>query len=139
MIQVYKKEYNEILELLKLIPSYDYLKIPSEKIEFFEKHAIKNYNFTIQSTNELKFSRTTYVIFTKLYRDYIAKEKEKSKIDEILKLNEEKKRKELKTNELFPNKIKNNEIQDNLPVIINDNMSLFKRIMNKIRRIFIKK
>ncbi len=139
MIQVYKKEYNEILELLKLIPSYDYLKIPSEKIEFFEKHAIKNYNFTIQSTNELKFSRTTYVIFTKLYRDYIATEEEKSKIDEILKLNEEKKRKELKTNELFPNKIKNNEIQDNLPVIINDNMSLFKRIMNKIRRIFIKK
>lgn len=139
MIQVYKKEYNEILELLKLIPSYDYLKIPSEKIEFFEKHAIKNYNFTIQSTNELKFSRTTYVIFTKLYRDYIATEDEKSKIDEILKLNEEKKRKELKTNELFPNKIKNNEIQDNLPVIINDNMSLFKRIMNKIRRIFIKK
>ena len=139
MIQVYKKEYNEILELLKLIPSYDYFKIPSEKIEFFEKHAIKNYNFTIQSTNELKFSRTTYVIFTKLYRDYIATEEEKSKIDEILKLNEEKKRKELKTNELFPNKIKNNEIQDNLPVIINDNMSLFKRIMNKIRRIFIKK
>ena len=139
MIQVYKKEYNEILELLKLIPSYDYLKIPSEKIEFFEKHAIKNYNFTIQSTNELKFSRTTYVIFTKLYRDYIATEEEKSKIDEILKLNEEKKRKELKTNELFPNKIKNNEIQDNLPVIINDNMTLFKRIMNKIRRIFIKK
>lgn len=139
MIQVYKKEYNEILELLKLIPSYDYLKIPSEKIEFFEKHAIKNYNFTIQSTNELKFSRTTYVIFTKLYRDYIATEEEKSKIDEILKLNEEKKRKELKTNELFPNKIKNNEIQNNLPVIINDNMSLFKRIMNKIRRIFIKK
>ena len=139
MIQVYKKEYNEILELLKLIPSYDYLKIPSEKIEFFEKHAIKNYNFTIQSTNELKFSRTTYVIFTKLYRDYIATEEEKSKIDEILKLNEEKKRKELKTNELFPNKIKNNEIQDNLPVMINDNMSLFKRIMNKIRRIFIKK
>ena len=139
MTQVYKKEYNEILELLKLIPSYDYLKIPSEKIEFFEKHAIKNYNFTIQSTNELKFSRTTYVIFTKLYRDYIATEEEKSKIDEILKLNEEKKRKELKTNELFPNKIKNNEIQDNLPVIINDNMSLFKRIMNKIRRIFIKK
>ena len=139
MIQVYKKEYNEILELLKLIPSYDYLKIPSEKIEFFDKHAIKNYNFTIQSTNELKFSRTTYVIFTKLYRDYIATEEEKSKIDEILKLNEEKKRKELKTNELFPNKIKNNEIQDNLPVMINDNMSLFKRIMNKIRRIFIKK
>ncbi len=139
MIQVYKKEYNEILELLKLIPSYDYLKIPSEKIEFFEKHAIKNYNFTIQSTNELKFSRTTYVIFTKLYRDYIATEEEKSKIDEILKLNEEKKRKELKTNELFPNKIKNNEIQDNLPVIINDNMSLFKRIMNKIRKIFTKK
>ena len=139
MFQVYKKEYNEILELLKLIPSYDYLKIPSEKIEFFEKHAIKNYNFTIQSTNELKFSRTTYVIFTKLYRDYIATEEEKSKIDEILKLNEEKKRKELKTNELFPNKIKNNEIQDNLPVIINDNMSLFKRIMNKIRKIFTKK
>ena len=139
MIQVYKKEYNEILELLKLIPSYDYLKIPSEKIEFFEKHAIKNYNFTIQSTNELKFSRTTYVIFTKLYRDYIATEEEKSKIDEILKLKEKKKRKELKTNELFPNKIKNNEIQDNLPVIINDNMSLFKRIMNKIRKIFTKK
>lgn len=137
MIQVYKKEYNEILELLKLIPSYDYLKIPSEKIEFFEKHAIKNYNFTIQSTNELKFSRTTYVIFTKLYRDYIATEEEKSKIDEILKLNEEKKRKELKINELFPNK--NNEIQDKLPVIINDNMSLFKRIMNKIRKIFTKK
>ena len=139
MIQVYRKEYNEILELLKLIPSYDYLKIPSEKIEFFEKHAIKNYNFTIQSTNRLEFSRTTYVIFTKLYRDYIATEDEKTKIDEILRLNEEKKRKELKIKELFPNKIKNHEVQNNLPVAENNNMSLFKRIMNKFKKFFTKK
>lgn len=139
MIQVYKKEYNEILELLKLIPPYDYLKIPSEKIEFFKKHAIKDYDVNVESTNKLKFSRGTYVIFTKLYRDYIATEEEKLKIDEILKLNEQKKRKDLKINELFSNKTKNSETQDNMPVAINNNISLFERIKNKIKKFLVKK
>ena len=139
MPQVYKKEYNEILELLKLIPSYDYLKIPSEKIEFFKKHAVKDYDSTIKSTNKLNFSRGTYVIFTKLYRDYIATEEEKSKIDEILMLNEQKKIKELKVNDLFSDKTKNNKTQNNLPIVKNDNISLLKRIMNKIRKFFQKK
>ena len=49
MKTVCRKEYNEILEILKHIPSYDYFKIPDEKIEFFKTYSVKDYDFKIEN------------------------------------------------------------------------------------------
>ena len=41
----YANAYSEVLEILKNISKEDYEKVPSEKIDLFEKNANKNYNF----------------------------------------------------------------------------------------------
>ncbi len=88
MKTICRKEYNEILELLKFIPSYDCLKIPDEKIEFFKTFSVEDYDFKIEDINTANVSREAYAIYTSLYRDYIATAEEKSRIDEILLLNQ---------------------------------------------------
>lgn len=86
MIQEYRKEYNEVLVLLDKIPSYDYNKIPGEEIEFFKNHSDKDY--LVDDNSDIReFSREAFAIYTRLFRDYIASEEEKQKLEEILALN----------------------------------------------------
>lgn len=132
MKTICKKEYNEILELLKFIPSYDYFKIPDEKIEFFKTFSIKDYDFKIEDINNPNLSREAYAIYTSLYRDYIANDEEKSRIDEILLLNQKKKHQKYDSKEIFENK--NIEKSENL--IEKKNISFIQKIINKIKNIF---
>lgn len=88
MNQKNKKEYNEVLALLELIPSYDYLKIPSEKIRILKKNSVQEYKVNIDNINDAKISRKAYIIFIQLYKKYIATDEEKKKLDEILLLND---------------------------------------------------
>ena len=110
MKTICRKEYNEILELLKFIPSYDYLKIPDEKIEFFKTFSVKDYDF----------------------KDYIATVEEKSRIDEILLLNQKKKHQKYDSKEIFENR--NTEQSEEL--IENKNIYFIQKIINKIKNIF---
>lgn len=135
MAQSCRKEYNEILEVLKLIPSYDYLKIPSEKIEYFKKHSIKNYDFKIDNLDSVKLSRNTYVIYTELYKEYIATNEEKEKINEILKLNRIKKQENWKEQDLFNNKKIENKIEEKGLTEIKKE-TIFKKIINKIKQLW---
>ena len=132
MKTICRKEYNEILELLKFIPSYDYLKIPDEKIEFFKTFSVKDYDFKIEDINNINVSREAYAIYTSLYRDYIATDKEKSRIDEILLLNQKKKHQKYDSKEIFENR--NTEQSEEL--IENKNISFIQKIKNKIKNIF---
>ena len=104
MTQICKKEYNEILEVLKLLPSYDYLKIPQEKILYFKEHCVTDYDFKIDNTKEINLSKGTYALYTQLYRDYIATEEEKTIINEILDLNTKKKEQDFLVKDLFKRK-----------------------------------
>ena len=104
MKTVCRKEYNEILEILNHIPSYDYFKIPDEKIEFFKTYSVKDYNFKIENINDAKISRETFAIYTALYRDYIATDEEKEKINEILLLNQKRKEEKYSSKKLFNSK-----------------------------------
>lgn len=132
MKTICRKEYNEILELLKFIPSYDCLKIPDEKIEFFKTFSVKDYDFKIEDINTANVSREAYAIYTSLYRDYIATDKEKSRIDEILLLNQKKKHQKYDSKEIFENR--NTERSEEL--IENKNISFIQKIINKIKNIF---
>jgi len=89
----YAKAYTEVLEIIKYFSKQEYEKIPKEKIEFYKKNRDKNYNFKINPTIDLdkqNVSKEANAIIINLYKDYYATEEQKIKIDQILKLNQEK-------------------------------------------------
>lgn len=132
MKTVCRKEYNEILEILKHIPSYDYFKIPDEKIEFFKTYSVKDYDFKIENINDAKISRETFAIYTSLYRDYIATNEEKEKINEILLLNQKRKEEKYSSKKLFNSK------KENEKLVKVEKISLLKKILNNLKSIFSK-
>ena len=105
----YACTYVEVLEILKHIPKEEYNKIPQEKIIFYENNKDKEYKFFYNGDNKV-ISRKAKTILINLYKNYIANLEEKTKIEEILKLNDIKleiqKQKKYNVNELFKNKIK---------------------------------
>ena len=126
-----KVEYNEALALINLMPSYDFYKIPEDKLFFLEKHSIKDYNVNQEDIKNNKLSRKAYIIYLQLYKKYIATEEENKKIDDILILNDKVKRQ--KYNNLF-NKKEQKEYNNDLIKIKKE--SMFKKILNKIMKLF---
>ena len=140
MNNTYSLSYVEVLEILKHIPKEDYEKIPKEKIEFYENNKDKNYIYIYNPVNP-KISRKTDAILINLYKNYIAKDDEKEKINHILKLNEikneQEKQENFDLNNIFNNKkseIKNNNV-DILPVE-KKRETRFKKFIDKIKKIF---
>lgn len=71
----YANAYSEVLEILKNISKEDYEKVPSEKIDLFEKNANKNYSFqydTNLTLDEQNVSKRAKAIIAILFRDYWA-------------------------------------------------------------------
>ena len=140
MNNTYSLSYVEVLEILKHIPKEDYEKIPKEKIEFYENNKDKNYVYIYNPVNP-KISRKTDAILINLYKNYIAKDDEKEKINHILKLNEikneQEKQENFDLNNIFENKkskIKNNNV-DTLPVE-KKRETRFKKFIDKIKKVF---
>lgn len=140
MNNTYSCSYVEVLEILKHIPKEDYKKIPEEKIEFYKNNMDKNYVYIYDPITP-KTLRKTDAILINLYKNYIAKEDEKRKINQILKQNEMKdeqeKQKKFSTDNIFNNKhveIENNNV-DTLS-IVEYKETMFKKIINKIKKIF---
>ena len=143
MNEVYKKACTEVLEALKYIPLDEYHKIPYKTIAFMEENKDKDYNYKYDVKSP-KMSKQANIIIIRLYLDYIANEKEKKIINEILELNSKKKIK-TKTNEITIISKKNqnrkydeySEIHD-FPIKI-ENTNWLKKLINKIKLIFIKR
>lgn len=142
MNNTYSCSYVEVLEILKHIPKEEYEKIPKEKIEFYKNNMDKNYVYIYDSIAP-KTLRKTDAILINLYKNYIAKEDEKKKIDHILKLNEMKaeqeKQKKLNPDNIFNNKhIEIEKENDNVNTlsIVEHKETMFKKIINKIKRCF---
>ena len=135
----YSCSYVEVLEILKHIPKEDYIKIPEEKIEFYKNNMDKNYIY-IYNPIMPKTLRKTDAILINLYKNYIAKEDEKQKINQILKLNEMKeeqeKQKKFSPNNIFNNHVENENINENTILVVEHKETMLKRIINKIKRIF---
>ena len=67
------KAYTEVLEIINNLPYKDYVKIPKEKIEFFEKNKDPNYNFKINIENDIseqEFLPKTHAIVIALFKNY---------------------------------------------------------------------
>ena len=134
-----RKEYNEILEILQYIPLRDYLKIPNEKISFFIENKDENYQFHFEKSkpiNEQNISKKTYIIFLQLYIDYIATDFEKTKIQDILKLNRKKHEKEIKVGEeMFKRSTTTSKVEAEELIVYKKKSNFFIRCYNKILNI----
>lgn len=109
----YAKAYKEVIEIIKYFPKKEYVKIPEEKIEFYQKNMDKNYNFIINpeiDLSEQNISPEANAIIVNLFSEYFATEEQKVKIKEILNLNQKKeeqeKREKYNPDNLFKNKHK---------------------------------
>ena len=118
-----------------------------EVIETIEANRDEDYEYELDDELELKeqpmLPETKAILFN-LFRDYLANPEQKTKI--IRMQNEARQKNELKkqqmyNTDIFANKPKENLIKNNNETIqiVEYKESIFKRILNKIKRFFIKK
>lgn len=158
-----QKECNEVLAMLDLIPNYDYLKIPANIINKLKSNCVEGYVVNIDSIHNAKISRKSYVMFVKLYQNYIATEEENKKIDEMLELNDKIKKEKYEVDfnknkkksnvvcnddsKIFDSKhlsiegFENDEVQQSSEhkhnqLIVVEKKSFFARIVERIRKMF---
>ena len=139
----YANAYSEVLEILKNISKEDYEKVPSEKIDLFEKNANKNYNFQYDTNlklDEQNVSKRTKAIIAILFRDYWATPEQREKI--LAKQNydriqiEKNKQKQYNVDNIFKNKEKKAETVENSVSMIEYKESIFSKIKKWFKQTF---
>lgn len=135
MNEKYSKAYTEVLEIISHFSEEEYLKIPSEKIKFYEDNKDKNYNYKINPQIDLQeqnISKEAETLLIILFRDYFATQEQKNVLDNLLKQNQEKcdrkKYEEYNPNDIFKNNTKLNDIDVNM---VNYNKELLPVKVNK--------
>lgn len=138
------KAYVEVLEIIKYMEPECVNKIPKGLIEFFERQKDKNYEYHFDEEkdfSEQKISEETGGLLAMLALNYIANEENKEKIKEILIKNEEEYQKELREKYNPDNLFKDKQnIEENEPkqLTIIEKEPWYKKILNKIKSIFVK-
>lgn len=121
-------------------------KIPKEKIDFYEKHKDRKYDFKINPNIDLaeqNISRKANAILVSLFRDYFATAKQKEILKNLLQQNQEKLEKEkyLKYNpdNIFNKSNSNiNDSKDKVALVEIKNEVWYRKILNFFKRIFLK-
>lgn len=143
----YAKAYTEVLEIINHFSEDEYKKIPKEKIDFYEKHKDREYDFKINPNIDLaeqNISRKANAILVSLFRDYFATAKQKEILKNLLQQNQEKLEKEkyLKYNpdNIFNKSYDNNinDSKDEVALVEIKNEVWYRKIVNFFKRIFLK-
>lgn len=143
----YAKAYTEVLEIINHFSGDEYKKIPKEKIDFYEKHKDRKYDFKINPNIDLaeqNISRKANAILVSLFRDYFATAKQKEILKNLLQQNQEKLEKEkyLKYNpdNIFNKSYDNNikDSKDEVALVEIKNEVWYRKIVNFFKRIFLK-
>ncbi len=141
-----KNAYTEVYTILQELNEEEYNKIPLEVIEAIKLNINEEYEYELDDELELKeqpmLPETKAILFN-LFRDYLATPEQKIKI--IRMQNEERQKNELKkqqkySTEIFANRQKENIVKqnNNETQIIEYKENLFRRILNRIKKFFIK-
>ena len=146
MNNLYEKAYTEVLEIINHFSEDEYKKIPKEKIDFYEKHKDRKYDFKINPNIDLaeqNISRKANAILVSLFRDYFATAKQKEILKNLLQQNQEKLEKEkyLKYNpdNIFNKSNSNiNDSKDKVALVEIKNEVWYRKILNFFKRIFLK-
>ena len=147
-----KNAYTEVYTILEDLNEEEYKKIPPEVIDTIRLNRNEEYFYELDEDLELKeqpmLPETKAILFN-LFRDYLSTQEQKAKIirmqNEKRQKNELKKQKQYNT-DVFENKQRQNieQIEDNKEKSTETNLviykeNIFKRILNKIKRFFIRK
>lgn len=146
MNNLYAKAYTEVLEIINHFSEDEYKKIPKEKIDFYEKHKDRKYDFKINPNIDLaeqNISRKANAILVSLFRDYFATAKQKEILKNLLQQNQEKLEKEkyLKYNpdNIFNKSNSNiNDSKDKVALVEIKNEVWYRKILNFFKRIYLK-
>ena len=146
MNNLYAKAYTEVLEIINHFSEDEYKKIPKEKIDFYEKHKDRKYDFKINPNIDLaeqNISRKANAILVSLFRDYFATAKQKEILKNLLQQNQEKLEKEkyLKYNpdNIFNKSNSNiNDSKDKVALVEIKNEVWYRKILTFFKRIFLK-
>ena len=147
-----KNAYTEVYTILEDLNEEEYKKIPPEVIDTIRLNRNEEYFYELDEDLELKeqpmLPETKAILFN-LFRDYLSTQEQKAKI--IRMQNEERQKNELKkqkqyNTDVFEKKQRQNieQIEDNKEKSTETNLviykeNIFKRILNKIKRFFIRK
>ena len=144
---VLPKAYKEVIEILKYVPEIDYNKIPKYLIEKFEKDAEKDYNYNVtefEDFDKQPMLKETKAILAVIFRDYWATEEQREIIRSNEKFdirkNEEAKRNEYNPDDIFAKRRETDNIEEksdnNNSLVIVEETSILKKILNKIKKFF---
>lgn len=148
-----RNAYTEVYTILQDLDEEEYNKIPPEVIETLDTNRNKEYEYFLDNELELKdqpmLPETKAILFN-LFRDYLATPEQRTKI--IKMQNEARQKNELKKQQMYntdvfanksinkTTKVDENEVEANNEekqiVIYKEN--IFKRILNKIKSLFMK-
>lgn len=142
-----KNAYKEVYTILQELNEEEYNKIPPEIIEAIRANMNEEYEYELDDELELKdhqmLPKTKAILFN-LFRDYLATPEQKEKIirmqNEERQKNEIKKQKQYNT-DVFERKTKEKSAQNQQEItqLIEYKENIFKKILNKIIKFFIKK
>lgn len=142
----YSMAYTEVLEIFRHLPISDLKKIPLEEIKFLNKNSDKNYKYKIDPNipiEEQKVSKKANALLILYFKKYFATDLQNKKIDIILKNNqiyiENEKKERIKKENLFEKDNKKDEEKEETMAIIEYKQTIFKTILEKIKRFFRKK
>lgn len=141
----YSRAYTELLEILKYVPASTAQKIPKENIDMYELNKDKNYEYHYNndlSFEEQNISHLTKILIANLYIDYWATDEERDIIKEHdskeLEALEIEKNKQYNTDDIFASRKKKLEEKaqniENTSMIVIENTNIFKKIMEKVKK-----
>lgn len=128
------RDYVEVLEIIRTLPADERAKIPKTEIEYFEEYRDRMYKFRIDPNVELSqqnISRGAYALFVILYKKYLATPEEVTIIDDVLKLNEEKAKRNI-NNAIKQEKVINQPTE----IMVVKEENFLKRCLRKIKAFF---
>ena len=155
-----KNAYTEVYTILQDLNEEEYNKIPPEVIETIKENRNEEYEYFLDDELELKdqpmLPETKAILFN-LFRDYLATPEQKTKI--IRMQNEARQKNELKKQQMYNTDVfankrnnqkeeleKNETLEENKTEANNEEKqiveykeNIFKRILNKIKSLFMKR
>lgn len=139
MVVKYANAYTEVYKILQCLNEEDYDKIPKEFIYVIEENMNLDYEYEINEEQDLgkqpMLIETRAILFN-IFRDYLATSEQKEKIKRW-EGEEARKLEQVKREKYGVDVFKNKHKKENTSIIVVENKekSLFKRIINKIKKI----
>lgn len=144
----YACAYREVIEILKYTNKDDVNKIPSDKILLWRDNMKEDYNFEIDEEkplSEQNISKEARAILANIFKQYWATDYQKERIEAKEKYDMEQMEKEkyekYNPDDIFKNRkqeLSKDENISNTVAMVEYKESIFKRIMNKIKGLFIR-